>query len=576
MDKRCQDASARSENPFLQSGFWAAAFFGAVLSMLITGYVFPNMNNVFHVPIVAELYKEPEFASDLFIQSLKYFSSGLWLVLAGSVQWIEPVRLFFLLLLLSRLLSFIGFLACADHFGVREPRQRFLFAALISVTSLMQTPSFAGDGGLFLNYFTHSEIANGIFLLAVYAVLRGRFTFALCSVGVTFFVNAFFGVWLAFVMMFVVGNEIVSSRFSWQRFASSVGIATFVNVLFALPILINIVSNPDFGKPIGFDYVIFLEYYFPDHFLFYATSISARLGLAALLAVCVLALAVVRDRDRRLTTIVVACACLYVVGIFIPNVTHSPLVLNLHLLRSSTTIHLLAALLVCTVVVRWWFGHDRKRAALAACAMSVMSVYPVGFVRYLIPAALVAILMFDRYETFMPGRQRLADFLISNSSALRKSALAVSVVAACFSTFVNQYKIARIDGWRSEWERVAEWARRETVEGAIFLVPVVKFTEEYPGREEEIFGLKMNTTFEMFSHRSLWVDFKRGAAVMWRPSYYVAWRTRVDEVVGLESFEERNEYARIHGISYIIEITKKDCRSNSVFRTDRICVSAIV
>lgn len=108
------------------------------------------------------------------------------MILAGSDQLVEPQKAFLALLLFSRLLSFVGFLACADCFGVRDTRRRLLFVGLIAITPLMQGNSYAGDGGLFVNHFTHSEIANGLFLLSVWAMLRGKPTMALAMIGVTF------------------------------------------------------------------------------------------------------------------------------------------------------------------------------------------------------------------------------------------------------------------------------------------------------------------------------------------------------------------------------------------------------
>jgi hypothetical protein len=88
--------------------------------------------------------------------------------------------------------------------------------------------------------------------------------------------------------------------------------------LFAAPVATLLLSNPDFGKPLAFDYISFLKEYYPFHFLFDSVSLrgtfanfgkQGRLWLVALLAGC----------------------AIYVVGIFRPYVTHSPTILNLHL-----------------------------------------------------------------------------------------------------------------------------------------------------------------------------------------------------------------------------------------------------
>ena len=59
--------------------------------------------------------------------------------------------------------------------------------------------------------------------------------------------------------------------------------------------------------------------------------------------------------------------------------------------------------------------------------------------------------------------------------------------------------------------------------------------------------------FQIFSHRRLWVDWKRGAAAMWMPSYYSEWVQRMSEVGGLKTSAARLDYACAHHIDYILE-----------------------
>lgn len=61
----------------------------ALLSSCYTGFVFGVSNNQFHLPIMERLYDEPQFAKDAFVQSLKYFSSGVWLTLAAVPKFAD-------------------------------------------------------------------------------------------------------------------------------------------------------------------------------------------------------------------------------------------------------------------------------------------------------------------------------------------------------------------------------------------------------------------------------------------------------------------------------------------------------
>jgi hypothetical protein len=166
----------------------------ALLSCFVTGYSFGVSNQQFYLPIVERLYDEPQFKDDIFIQSLRYYSSGIWLAIGAGPKYGDGgYVLLAVLFYLSRLLSFIGFVCCASLLGINTVRDRLIFCSILCFTVLLDGNSSAGHGGLFLVFFTHSEIANGTTLLAIYFAVRGRFTAALSWAGATFFVNGFMG-----------------------------------------------------------------------------------------------------------------------------------------------------------------------------------------------------------------------------------------------------------------------------------------------------------------------------------------------------------------------------------------------
>lgn len=573
--KPAGDAKRPSDVPFVHPDFWVAAIGGALLSLVVTGYAFPAGNNVFHLPIVARLWDLPEFADDAFVQSLRHFSSGLWMVLAGSADRVEPRVLFLVLLVFSRLLSFLGFLACADHFGIREAKRRFLFAGLIAVTPLMQSLSFAGRGGLFIDTFTHSEVANGLFLLALWAALSGRFALSLSTIGAVFFVNAFFGVWAGFVLAFVVGREVVGGRLDLRRLGRAVAVGLVVGGLFAWPVVGNIVGNPDFGRPIDFDFVDFLEYSYPNHVLFLALRWHQWLGLAMVLAVAVLALRRLDDPDRRTATALAACVLVYAIGIAAPWVTHAPLALNLHLLRSGTMIHLLAALLLTTLTVRWWFDADRPHAVLAA-AMTVVGCLPTGgAMRHVAVALLLLAVVVEARFGARPGWIAFVDRFAPSVDRLRLRTAALAMLTVTISVAWTQMRLAAAEAWSEEWGGVADWAGHTTKRGSIFLTPSVDRWDGGPLDEDQSLGATLNTAFEFRAHRSLWVDPKRGAMVLWSPSTHAVWRRRMEETRALKTWTERLAYARSRGITHTVEITPGDCPGRPIFRTKRLCVFAV-
>lgn len=57
-------------------GLLAIAATGALISLCLTGHLFGIANNIFHLPILASLFDERQYADDAFIQSLRYFAAG--------------------------------------------------------------------------------------------------------------------------------------------------------------------------------------------------------------------------------------------------------------------------------------------------------------------------------------------------------------------------------------------------------------------------------------------------------------------------------------------------------------------
>jgi hypothetical protein len=259
------------------------SFFGSLLSISITGFVFGVDGNEFHLPIVGSLYNESQFTDDPFIQSLRHFASGVWLLLEGVDSCMDPYWVFLGGHFLSRFISFAGFLFCADILGIKSNKQRTVFIIILALSGLLTTYSYAGRGGIFLNYFNHSEVANGLSLIFLGFLWRKNLIWAHASNGIVFFVNAFIGIWNFVPILLVTLNLYLNKHTNLKKIISHslIGFAFFT--AFASPVVFKILSNPEFGKEINFDYIAYLIEYFPLHFLIDATR--PREQLAAVLIV---------------------------------------------------------------------------------------------------------------------------------------------------------------------------------------------------------------------------------------------------------------------------------------------------
>lgn len=549
----------------------AIAALGAACSLLLTGFVFGVDNNAFHLPIVASLYDEPQFHDDAFIQSLRYFASGLWLLLRGSAKLVDPYWLFLCLSYLSRLLTFIGFLLCASLLGVQGMRRCIAFTAVICIAALLQGEAAAGDGGLFLNYFTHSEVANGTILIAIYFALRARMDLALVFLGITFFINVFMAFWLCAPLAAVAVTCLAQGTLDVRRLLRQVLVGGAVFAVCAIPVLYNIVSNPDFGTPLTFDYTAFTKFHYPYHFLPGYTPAREYVELACVAALGMVSLIELGAAAAPLRVIFMVMVGTYLLGVIAPVLISSPppLLLNLSLLRSGVLLYLLAALAAAAVAVNWLWSEDRVIARLLAPLLIVA----LGISKQLVPAAIILILLKWAFDTraWSPPRLRL-DW----------AAWAVLALVVWPRDFARAWhENAHDSDFAAQLSQIGDWAREHTAPDAVFLMPtewqrkgVTRHAAPYVVVDRDI--VNAQGAFVYHAHRRLRGSFKEGAAMLWTPSFYNEWRHDVDATLRLSGLDQKLAYAKRNGIGYVLAscIEAGYAGYTPLMRTADVCVFA--
>lgn len=521
-----------------------AALIGTALSMALTGYVTGLWNNLFHLPILAGLANKPQFAADPFVRSLPHYASGFWLMLAGVAPGDKAGPLLLALAVASRLLTMVAFLACADAIGIRDLRGRLLFVVLIAFSSLANGYSAAGAGGLFISYFTHSELANATILLSMWCAARGRFTAAFALNGVTAFLNAFMAAWaaapLALIAMLLLRRGEIDLPTLIRRMA--LGMLAFA--VLAAPAIHSLLSNPELGRPTDFDFVRFIAEYFPDHFLVAGLAPKALVAFAVVALsslAAAWALARIAPRADFVLAAVTGFVALWLIGAVLPLFTTSPVLLSLHLLRAGAGIHLFGALAMAALTVRWAQsaaeGDRRIWAPLLAIAMATT--------RYALPLAIFAPLA---------GRLRLPP---------RFARLRLDIVVAVLLVIVWSAQIvsqARFNAMFARniaaWRDLGLWAKAHSTPDAMFLIPIANirvpppYRQADPGQENLANGYEV---FQSFAERRIWTDVRGGGAIMWAPSYHHIWYPRIRAVFALPDHAARMAYAQANRIDFVID-----------------------
>ncbi|MBB4066397.1 hypothetical protein [Gellertiella hungarica] len=535
----------------------------ALLSILFSGYVPFFNNNIYHLPILRADYDLPAFADDTFVQSLRHFSSGFWMVFAGSATLVPP-KLFLLgAFLLSRMLMMAAALHLAASFGYRGLRFSVLYLALLAATPLMRGYA-PGGGGLDIDYFSHSELANATLLLSLSLAIRGGVAASLLLACITFFLNAFMAVWLAPVLIAVMLTRLAEGEIRLKTLAVRGSIGAVAGLPFVLPVVAAILHARD-DAPSGYSYAAYLRGFFPFHF--FLDSLSAgELAAIGLLALAGLFAALSLGKGGRpLAAAVLAAILLLAVGSALPLVTENRMILNLHFIRSAVLIQLLAVLGMAMIAAG--LATDGRASAPRTVGLLLTALLILG--KPGLPAALLvlAYLGWFRHRRPLALLDRPAAPKIAGYLALLAAAYAVPS-ALIPGLRDMQARIAISD----RWERIGAWVARETPSRSLLLLPV---GTERPatGADPAAQALAYDVTgFFATAGRPVWTNYKFGATPMWSPSTHAVWRERYDAVRALKDGPERLAYAARHGISHVITFCNPAITAAPIHRDGELCI----
>jgi hypothetical protein len=448
--------------------------------------------------------------------------------------------------------------------GLKGRTQTLIFMLLVTVSSLLRSTSFAGDGGIAIRTFTHSELGNGLALIALALVWRRAYGWALTFAGLVFFLNIFMAVWLAPLMM---GTFLLKNRehpISVTLLMQKCWPGLLACVVLAVPVLGSLVHNPELGRGPDYDYRVFLLEFWPDHFLAMHLATREYIGFAIVIITAFAAASQLpRNHARLIQMLAGTLLALWAIGAILPLLTRSPLLFNLHLLRSTTYLQMLAGLALAALTTRWLTSSNEADRRLWAPLLVVCAVASVFGCALVLP--LLAIRKAWRPAKWLTV-PRVAVLLLSLAS--------VGVVAK----IVKEYRAdTRIATKRADWLALADWAKTSTPRDTVFLLPV---TQPYPRSSlpvepERMADLQVGSEiFSTLSHRQVWVTAKYGAAALWLPSYYPIWHERMLGSLLAKDLSERMAYARSEGIGLVVDDCAVADSHAPVYRSGKLCVFA--
>jgi len=556
-----------------------------LVSLVMTGFQYGISNNVFHIPYVLRFSELPEFQEDKIYQTLNYFTSIVWPIIRLIANEENIQDIFRGANFISRYLAFAGIL-----FLIRVNGLKTFFSALICITVVSVTPwligvSVIGLHGIFISYFTHSEVTWFFIFMSLSLLQLHRTTAAAAFIGLTFAINAFIGIWLLAVVLFtMLYSRINIDKAIFIKFAAAF-------LLFASPVVLWIISSIIEQEPAStFSYIEYIRAYYPGHFLIEETSWH-KLAILAFIFICGFLAAQFMQNKRYWVGIQIGCLLIFFIGVFLPYLFDSRNLFNLHLLRSDGLEQMIAIILTAIAGTKMLLDPSSVRRQLLGVvillslvsfpnrmegliivflallagvisnedkgqkSVSVLLEWIKPYANGLVIVAVVGFWVVFFSRGGFGGTQftkmilaLLAFYLILHKSHFQHRERVLVFVIAIYCLMIpirNSYwqytgKISNaISEKKQSWIDFVNMVKSSSLKG-VFLVPI--------NNNGDLFQLQ--------SRKSVWVDWKQGAAVMWAPSFYEQWMQRYIEVSNLKSADDFIAYAKDHRIQYVVLATE--------------------
>jgi hypothetical protein len=490
-------------------------FVFCIASILITGYAVYIENQALQIPLVHWINNPSLYPHDLFTETLRYYASPLWYLVAFVSRIIPLEPLLFGLFVLERLLVIFAAGYLAYTFA---PKSKLAVVGAMATFALGLSGPTLGGNQLVINYFEQTGLSIPFFLLAFAAFYQKKSGLVAVWMAIGFNCNSMFGVY-ALTYLGAVFILDVSYRSHWKKWLLSF----VLFLLLAAPAIFLTLAA--FGRKAGNETLWYIasKVRFPHH-LFPLTWNKIEFGKYGVLIFLVLTfLYQNRHQFRQLfdnCKIWAGVSFLWLIYAFIAAyVAKSPSMLVMHPGRALTLwygVASIALVSVCAVKLETTKGTQRRAFLLGIFIASILIWHPI-IGPYILAVGLMVL-------AIKPVWYWLLDRGNSNRLALL---LTISVLVFGLSQLNNNWRktgnltAAIIQKPSSNIEEIAIWAKKNTPLDSVFLVN---------------YGLEWQQ-FRAQSERPVFMNWKDGSAILWDRSFIEPWVERLN-AIGLDITEK--------------------------------------
>jgi hypothetical protein len=490
-------------------------FVFCIASIFITGYAVYIENQALQIPLVHWINNPSLYPHDPFAETLRYYASPLWYLVAFFSRIIPLEPLLFGLFSLERLLVIFAAGYLAYTFA---PKSKLAVVGAMVIFALGLSGPTLGGNQLVINYFEQTGLSIPFFLLAFAAFYQKKSWLVAVWMAIGFNCNSMFGVY-AITYLGAVFILDINYRNQWKRWLLSFGLF----LLLASPAIF--LTFTAFGRKAGDENLWYIasKVRFPHH-LFPLTWNRIEFGKYGVLIVLVIAF--LRQNKNQFQQLLKNCTIWASVSLlwliyafFAAYVAKSPSMLVMHPGRALTLwygVASIALVSVCAVKLEMTRGTQRRAFLLGIFIASILIWHPI-IGPYILTIGLL-------FLGIRPVWYWLLDRGNSNRLALL---LTLSVFIFSLIQLQENWQkngslaAAIIQRPSVSIEEIAIWTKKNTPLDSVFLVDYSLGWQQFRSQ----------------SQRPVFMNWKDGSAILWDRSFVKPWVERLD-AIGLDITEK--------------------------------------
>ncbi|MFB2835367.1 DUF6798 domain-containing protein [Floridanema evergladense] len=479
-----------------------------ISSLLVTGYVIYSSNQALQIPLVYQLNDPTLFANDPFGDTLSYYASMLWRIIALLVRFIPLEPLFLILFIAERLLVIYAAYNLAKAF---VPNSQLAAVGAMALFALVIEP-ILGSGTIVTANFEQTGLSIPFFLLATASFYKFQPIRCAIWTAIGFNFNSMYGTYALtyFGAVFLLDSQYLKA---WKKWLLAFGLF----LILASPAIFLTISA--FGRSASDNklWLIASAVRFPYH-LYPLTWDKGVFGRFFTLIILVITL-LYQNRNKlpqlfKHSVIWAGVSILWLGYAFVAAyIAKSPSMLVMHPARATDLWYCFAAVAlvsVCAANLAETKGWKRRAILAAAFAGTILIWNPI-IGPYILAVGIIALILHP-----------VSYYLLCRVSANRIAfLLAIWVLLIGVQNFQtrlaksNSFIGALISQPAPPMQQVANWANTKTSPDAVFLVD--------PSWD----------SFRGLAKRSVFVTWKDGSAILWDRPFVNTWAERL-KALGLD------------------------------------------